>query len=241
MLRLLTEEPWRAHGADLTRREQAAQRLLVDTPMPAPATLGLDAEGGSTGGAAHLMPRLDGDRVDALDVAGIDAMAEMLAAVHDVRPAEPFRTYQSWAWEAKRVVPAWTRHPGSWQRAFDLIAEEPPAYEPTFLHRDFGHHNVLWRGGAITGVVDWVETSTGPAWLDAGHAATNLAVACGPAAAREFLASYGALVGRAPETYWLVLDAVGFLPPPGRASLVTDPQELSRLDERLRVVLARVT
>ena len=37
------------------------------------------------------------------------------------------------------------------------------------------------------------------------------------------------------------MDVVGFLPPPGRDSLVTDPRELARLEERLRVVLARVT
>ena len=46
VLRLMTEEPWRAHGPALTRREQAAQRVLVDSPVPAPRTLGLDAEGG---------------------------------------------------------------------------------------------------------------------------------------------------------------------------------------------------
>ena len=65
--------------------------------------------------AAHLMSRLDGERADAPDAARIAAMAEMLATIHDVRPAEPFRTYQSWACEAKRVVPAWTRDPRSWQ------------------------------------------------------------------------------------------------------------------------------
>ena len=70
----------------------------------------------------------------------------------------------------------WTRHPGAWRRAFEVLAGPAPAYEPTFLHRDYGHRNLLWTDGAITGVVDWVETSTGPAWLDAAHAASTLAV-----------------------------------------------------------------
>ncbi|HSE46556.1 MAG TPA: phosphotransferase [Gemmatimonadales bacterium] len=74
--------------------------------------------------------------------------------MHDVRPSEPFRGYQSWAWEAKWVVPGWTRHPALWQRAFDVLAEGPPTYDPCFLHRDFGHRNLLWREGAVSGVVD---------------------------------------------------------------------------------------
>lgn len=230
VLRLIDKQPWRDHGASLTRREQAAQRALVTTPVPSPRSLGLDADGASAGVAAHLMTRLVGERTDALGRDHVAAMATMLASIHDVRPAEPFRTYQSWAWEAKRVVPAWTRNPGAWQRAFDLLAEEPPTYRPTFLHRDFGHHNLLWNGDAISGVVDWVETSTGPAWLDAGHAATNLAVASGPAAARDFLAAYAALVGGAPETYWLVLDVVGFLPPPGKKPMFGSSAQLAGLD-----------
>ena len=70
-------------------------------------------------------------------------MADLLATIHSVRPAEPFRTFQSWAWPAKWVVPSWTRHPDSWTRAFELLAGPHPAYEPTFLHRDFGHQPAL--------------------------------------------------------------------------------------------------
>jgi hypothetical protein len=38
---------------------------------------------------------------------------------------------------------------------------------------------VLWLGGRVTGVVDWVETSIGPAWLDVAHCSTNLAIVLG--------------------------------------------------------------
>jgi aminoglycoside phosphotransferase (APT) family kinase protein len=195
--------------------------------------LGLDAEGSSTGVSAHLMSRVPGKPTAGVDDGALRAMAEMLATIHDVRPSEPFRDFESWAWEAKRVVPPWTRNPASWRRAFDVLAEEPPGYEPTFLHRDFSHRNLLWSGGAISGVVDWVETSTGPAWLDAGHAATNLAVAFGPEPATAFLASYAATTGSRPAGYWLVMDAVGFLAPPGREPMFGSPGELARLDSWL--------
>ncbi len=243
VLRLMTIEPWRAHGAALTRRERAAQLELVSTDVPAPTSLGLDAEGATLGVAAHLMSRLPGVPTHAspasLHHGTITAMAEMLATIHQVRPTEPFRTYESWAWQAKRVVPAWTRHPQSWQRAFTMLADEPPDYDPTFLHRDYSHRNLLWTDGRISGVVDWVETSTGPAWLDAAHAATNLAVAFGPDLARDFLASYAAVTATTPEPYWLVLDAVGFLPTPGRPPMFGARAELQGLDEWLHDLLSR--
>jgi aminoglycoside phosphotransferase (APT) family kinase protein len=238
VLRLMTNEPWRSHGADLTRRERSAQDALASTAVPAPASLGIDAEGTFNGVSAHLMSRLPGVPTGGVDGAVVEAMAEMLARIHEVRPAVPFRPYQSWAWEAKWVVPSWTRHPDAWQRAFDLLAGEPPAFAPTFLHRDYSHRNLLWSGASISGVVDWVETSTGPAWLDAAHAATNLAVGFGPEPARSFLEAYGALTGTKPDRYWLVMDAVGFLPPPGKAPMFGSPGELERLDDWLLHVVA---
>ena len=230
VLRLMTEEPWRTHGPALTRRERAAQLELAATAVPAPATLALDADGLRAGVSAHLMTMLPGEPAVAMTPARSSAMVQMLARIHDVRPVEPFRTYQSWAWEAKRVVPAWTEHAESWRRAFHVLAEEPPPYQSTFLHRDFSHRNLLWHGDEITGVVDWVETSTGPAWLDAGHAATNLAVAFGPEVATRFVQEYAATTGSPPEPYWLVLDTVGFLPPPGKEPMFGSARQLAALD-----------
>lgn len=237
VLRLMTKEPWRTHGAQLATRERDAQLVLVDTPVPAPRSVGLDADGAVTGVAAHLMSRLPGAPLTVVDDAALRAMAGMLTTIHGVRPAEPFRTFQSWAWEAKWVVPSWTTRPGSWRRAFDLLADPQPTYEPTFLHRDFSHRNLLWTDATITGVVDWVETSTGPAWLDAAHAATNLAVAFGTEPAAAFLDSYAVTSGTGPDPHWLLMDAVGFLPPPGRPPMFGSASELRRLDEWLDLVV----
>ncbi len=242
VLRLMTVEPWRTHGAELTTRERDTQQLLAGTPVPAPRSLALDAAGERCGHPAHLMTlapgRLELARVDA-DALG--HLADLLARVHALEPRDDGRLFQSWAWEAKYVVPPWASDPGPWQEAFALLHTPAPAYEPTFLHRDFGLHNVLWSQGRVTGLVDWVETSVGPAWLDVAHCATNLALRHGSEAADAFAAAYVDRTGRSPEPYLDVMDVVGFLPPPGRESLFTDPRELARLDERLRAVLARVT
>jgi aminoglycoside phosphotransferase (APT) family kinase protein len=225
VLRLMTKDPWRAHGPDLTRRERAALQELATTSVPAPRSIGLDSEGAVAGVAMHLMSRLTGvPTTEVRDNDGtIPLMAEMLATIHDVRPVEPFRTFQSWAREAKWVVPPWAAHPKSWQRAFEVLGGKPPSYVPTFLHRDFSHRNLLWSAGGISGVVDWVETSTGPAWLDVGHAATNLAMEYGPEPAKAFLAHYAAVATEPRQDFWLVMDAVGFLAPPGEEPLSGHP------------------
>lgn len=239
VLRLMTEPPWRAHGPALVEREAAAQHALVGTGVPAPSSVAWTSDVGD-GVAAHLMTRLDGSPVVAPDPLALRAMAEMLATIHDVRPATPFREFQSWAWEAKWEVPAWTARPAAWRRAFEVLDTPPPRHVPTFLHRDFSHRNLLWHGGTITGVVDWVETSTGPVWLDVAHASTNLAVAFGVEPAHQFLEAYTVLSSEPLDPYWLLMDVVGFLPPPGKQPMFGTPNELARLDAWLGEVLTLV-
>ena len=233
VLRLMTNEPWRTHGAELTTREHETQRMLADTDVPAPRSLALDASGERAGEPAHLMSLLPG-AVDVARASDADraTLATTLAAIHEIRPAGRPRDFQSWAWEAKYVVPDWAREPSAWETAFALLRQEPPAHVGTFLHRDFQPRNVLWSGELITGVVDWVETSWGPAWLDVAHCATNLALEHGAELAGRFTGTYADLTGRAPAPYFEVMDIVGFLPPPGRASMITPGQQL-RLEERL--------
>ena len=230
----MTNEPWRTHGAELTTREHETQLLLTGTTIPAPRSLALDADGAATGEAAHLMTLVPGtvdlDRVSEED---LDALAATLATVHALEPDLLPRTYQSWAWPAKYVVPDWAQDRAAWKRAFALLRQDPPTYDGTFLHRDFQPRNVLWTGPEITGLVDWVETSWGPAWLDVAHCATNIALEHGSAAAERFAAAYVARTGREPVPYFDVMDVVGFLPPPGREARIIDPAQQRRLEERL--------
>ncbi|CAM3540925.1 phosphotransferase family protein [Nocardioides zeicaulis] len=239
VLRLMTNAPWRTHGAALTTRERDALLFLEHTPVPAPRTLGLDADAHVAGVSAHLTTRVPGAPVAVPDQRQVGAMADLLAVVHAQAPAAPFRTFESWAWPEKWVVPPWTRHAASWQRAFEVLAGPAPAYAPTFLHRDFGHRNLLWRDGEVSGLVDWVETSTGPAWLDAAHAASTLAVLVGHGPAEAFLDAYAHRAGAPADPFWLVMDAVGHLPPPGRPPLFREPAQHARLDAWLHRAVTR--
>ncbi len=240
VLRLVTEEPWRRHGAELARREAETQQALAASPVPAPRSLALDADGQHAAHAAHLMTWLPGEP-DATrsDPTSLHAMARLLAEIHEVRVAPRPRTFQSWAWPAKWVVPEWSDAPDTWRRAFEVLAAGDPPWEPCFLQRDFGPRNVLWTGDRITGVVDWVETSTGPAWLDVAHGASNIALRHGTEVAGRFAAAYVAETGRAPAPYWDVMDVVGFLPPPG-GSMWFDGPGRRRLEEHLARVLGEL-
>ncbi len=240
VLRLMTREPWRTHGHGLTTRESRVQEMLAGTPVPAPRSRALDAEGRACGHPAHLMSLLPGHvDVDRVDPGSLERVAAVLAAIHDVEPTMDVRPYQSWAWEAKFTVPPWASDPGVWEDAFDLLRGAPPAHEPCFLHRDFQLRNVLWSDGHVSGVVDWVETSIGPAWLDVAHCCTNIALGHGSEAADRFATAYVDRTGREPQPYFDVMDVVGFLPPPGREWFVQDDGERTRLEERLRAVLDR--
>ncbi len=210
VLRLVTEQPWRRHGPELVAREAWSQQVLESTPVPAPRSL---AVGDLDGVAAHLMTLVPGTPGDG----PVAALAGLLADVHEVTTDPSPRTFQSWAWEDKRVVPDWSSRPEVWERAFEVLAAGEPTWDPCFLQRDFGPRNVLWSGERVSGVVDWVETSTGPAWLDVAHGASNRALRHGPGEAARFAAAYAAETGRGREPWWEVLDVVGFLPPPGGA------------------------
>lgn len=251
VLRLMTRDPWRRHGPGLVAREAAVQTLLAGTSVRAPVSLASDPGGSAAGDPAHLMTALPGRlELTRVDDAILERLARTLADVHAVDPgaARP-RDYQSWAMPEKRVVPDWTGRAAAWAEAFGMLDGPPPTYDGTFLHRDFHLGNVLWTDSEVSGVVDWVETSWGPAALDVAHAATYLAMLHGPDSAAAFVEAYHRAGGAGPEPedhYWQVMDLVGYLPDPGKVVRpwrdqgieVDDATVRARLEQRLVDVLA---
>ena len=195
VLRLMTNEPWRTHGAELTAREREAQLFLAGTAVPAPASLApRRRRGGHRRGRAPDVPAAGLALVRGRP-RRLRAMADLLATIHSSGRPSRSATFQSWAWPAKWVVPAWTQPPrlvaprlrGAGLPRAGVRADVPaPRLRPP---------QPALEGGAISGVVDWVETSTGPAWLDAAHAASNLAVVFGTGPAAAFVERYAALAG----------------------------------------------
>lgn len=240
VLREITREPWRRHGEELITREARVQRELQQTAVPVPRPIAVDARAEYAADPALVMTLLPGGlELERADDAVLEALAEVMHAIHAYRPPEMPRAYQTWG---QRVVPEWTERPELWRRAFAILQADPPAHEPVFIHRDFHLGNVLWEGTTVTGIVDWVETSSGPARLDVAHCRANLAMLHGPETAHRFAEIACADDGR----YWDLFDIAGYLPDPvkvvapwrERGRPISDDLARARLEDYLADVLS---
>jgi aminoglycoside phosphotransferase (APT) family kinase protein len=185
------EEP-RAPG-----NEALVLRLLADTAISAPRLLAADPDGSVTGTPAIVMSALPGRLIwHPADVEPwLRQLAEALPVIHAV-PVSPGLT--EWApYEpiAGLVPPPWTRRRRAWERALELYDGAQPPSARVFLHRDFHPGNVLWQGGAVSGIVDWVASCAGPVEEDVAHCRFNLAEQHGMAAADRFLAIWQGISG----------------------------------------------
>ncbi|MFF7562773.1 alpha/beta fold hydrolase [Streptomyces pseudovenezuelae] len=246
VLRSFVKPFFRRHAPGLLGREASVLALLADVEgVSAPAPVAVDATGEHCDHPSLLMSRLPGGvRVDEEDLdRRLDLLAAQLMRIHQVVPEGRPRTYQAWAWPEKvRGV----RGP-LWERAVDVIRQDPPPYEGCFLHRDFHPGNVLFTGAGpelrISGVVDWVETSWGPADLDVAHCSTALALLHGPAHGLAFRQRYEAHGGRrladGPDhLYWRLLDALAYCP--DAAKLAGPWRELGRTELTSEVLSGRL-
>ncbi|MFP8886059.1 phosphotransferase family protein [Streptomyces mangrovi] len=251
VLRSFTKPFFVRHAEGLLTREADILRLLAGTGIPAAALRAVDATAARCDHPSLLMSFLPGSvRLDEREADGRAVLlAHLLAAVHrvcvppDVRP----RTYQAWTSPESVRLPEAPGRPEVWRRAVDVIRREPPPYRGCFLHRDFHPGNVLFTGHGdgleVSGVVDWVETSWGPADLDVAHCSTALALLHGAGAGMRFtdayLAAGGTLTGDpAAHLYWRVLDALAFAPD---AEKVAVPwRELGRRDLTPAVLTRRL-
>ncbi|PTH88537.1 aminoglycoside phosphotransferase [Streptomyces sp. A244] len=241
-LRTFVKPFFRRHAPGLLAREAEILTLLAEQEgVPAAELIGVDATGEHCDHPSLLMSVLPGRvRVDEEDAGPrVDLLAGQLARIHRIVPRERPRAYQ--AWTSPAAVPA------GWERAVDVIRRDPPPYEGCFLHRDFHPGNVLFTGSGaglrISGVVDWVETSWGPADLDVAHCSTALALLFGPEYGLGFRERYEALGGRRladgpGHLYWRLLDALAYVP--DAAKLAGPWRELGRTDLTPRVLGERL-
>ena len=226
VLRQFVNPKWLAREPDLATREAAILRLLERSEVPTPRLIAVDGDGSESGHPTVLMSLMPGEIVLDPDDAGpwLDAMASVAIAVHAVAviPDELPQTYYRYIDDEALTVPAWSHEPDVWRAAFDVLQEPPPAYEERFIHRDFHAANILWQGGSISGIVDWVNACRGPAGVDVGHCRRNLALLHGVNTAEDFRAAYERLSGLKQDPYWDLMTAVEVLPEPEMFSGWTD-------------------
>ncbi|MFJ6633167.1 phosphotransferase family protein [Streptomyces sp. NPDC091376] len=255
------------HAPGLLSREADVLRLLGESEVPAPSLVAVDATAEHCDFPSLLMTLLPGGVRVQDEGAGRRAqlLAEQLLRIHRVRVTEESRprTYQPWASAERVTPPADSGRPGLWERAVEVIGQAPPEYQGCFLHRDFHPGNVLFTGTdtstgtatdtgtgtstsddlRISGVVDWVETSWGPADLDVAHCSTTLALLHGAPTGMRFADLYLAAGGRlaedpAAQLYWRLLDALAFAPDAEKVGLPW--RELGRTDLTPAVLTGRL-
>lgn len=208
VLRVLDNREWLAEEPDLIRHEAAALDEAQRAGLAAPHLIAWSEADVGFGAPALLMSFVEGQiELRPPDFGGwLAGLAGQLATIHR-RPADAFPWgFRSWVNRAALAVPSWTAVPEVWERAiaywFDVGRGGVPSHT-VFIHRDYHPTNVLWRGGAVSGVVDWINACRGPAGVDVAHCRTNLAQMYGPDAADQFLDAYlAAAEGFIYDPYW---------------------------------------
>ncbi len=166
--------------------------------LAAPELLAADLGGEQVGSPAVLMSALQGDVVwHPADVESwLRRLAEALPTIHALPVSPRLSDWAPYPPADSSLPPRWTRYRSAWETAIGCYYGLRPAGDRVFLHRDYHPGNVLWTGGTITGVVDWVSSCAGPPEEDVAHCRANLAIHLGQDSADRFLQIWQNLTGR---------------------------------------------
>jgi len=206
-------------------QEAATYDLLASSAVPVPRLIAADFSATDCDVPALLLTRAPGRRVTRPTDLGsfLGQLARVLPVVHAVDPDRAARTvppYRPYYERDHLDVPRWTQRPSVWQRAIELATATPPGDACTFIHRDYHPGNLLWSGGAVSAVVDWVNASIGSSQADVGHCRMSLVGRFGMDAADAFRDAYLDRSGDAAyDPYYDIVAAVGNLPDAADRSL----------------------
>jgi aminoglycoside phosphotransferase (APT) family kinase protein len=231
--RFLWDDP---NEADMAHREARVLDLVRVLRLPTPELLALDRTGSESGATSLLMTRLPGRPVlhPRDGRRWVSELARLLPEVHalDVRGVE-LDEYRPYSVADPAEPPVWTARPRIWERAIEIFKGPSPEPPNCFIHRDFHPGNVLWRGSAVTGLIDWLHGCLGSPGADLGHCRGNVWDLEGRGAADRLLDAYRREVPSAPpyHPYWDLAAALGGLPDirPG-GSGGTPPQRRRQLE-----------
>jgi aminoglycoside phosphotransferase (APT) family kinase protein len=250
VLRSFSKPFFLRHAEGLLSREARVLAQLDGEAIPVARVIAVDARGEHCAYPSLLRTHLAGAiRLEDDGAAERSALlAEMLVKIHRFAvPAEARpRNYQIWTPPQFVRAPEATAQPDLWARAIEIARRPTPPHESCFLHRDYHPGNVLFAHGEsprITGVVDWVETSWGPADLDVAHCSTALALLHGPEFGLRFADLYrdagGVLAAdAATRLHFYLLDALHYAPDPEK--LATPWREAGRTDLAPELLAERI-
>lgn len=213
VLKQITNEAWLSDRPDLVAYEARVLQLLDQSSLRVPTVLAVDPTGDEAGRPSLLMSSIDGapagDQPPATQ--WLDALVETAVTISTIKPPSWIRPYRRYLEAVDASPPPWTKFPATWERAIEVVTRPAPRSHRVFSHRDFHPWNVLWQA-KVVGVVDWSQTSVGPAAIDVSHCRHNLAVGFAPAVADEFRRLWTEATGREHPLYWDLVSCVDLLP-----------------------------
>ncbi|WP_172370588.1 aminoglycoside phosphotransferase family protein [Sporosarcina jiandibaonis] len=192
ILRQFNNEEWLLEEPDLVLHESGNLQIASRGDLSTPLLIATDETGEKCGLPSILMTKVEGKVVlEPLDFhAWTDGLAKTLSEIHRIEAREFPWKYAPYMNHVHVEIPEWTRKQGVWAAGLERLHGEKPKYHETFIHRDFHPANVLWRGGEVSGIVDWPNACLGPAGIDVGHCRVNLALLHGVEIADLFLKAY---------------------------------------------------
>ncbi|CAG7618508.1 phosphotransferase family protein [Paenibacillus allorhizosphaerae] len=215
VLRQLDNEEWLQEEPDAAWHEAESLRWAAKTCLNTPQIVAYDISGSECGIPAVLMTLLEGsvDLNPQRMEPWLDGLAQTLVNIHAVEADRFSWNYFTYIDLDSLEIPAWSNAPEMWGAVFEIVRGPRPETKPCFIHRDYHPANVLWSGGAVSGVVDWVNACQGPAGIDIGHCRVDLAKLFGIEAADAFLSAYERYAGPAfrYDPYWDLLSVVDTL------------------------------
>jgi aminoglycoside phosphotransferase (APT) family kinase protein len=166
-----------AHMSASAAFEWAALSAAEATPVPTPEPVAFDQSGDWFGTPGIVMSLMPGVPVwDPADVAEwTRQLASTLIAIHQARPRQvPESMKRSAIWD--RWTPTGLPEPTAKGVRLALGRLDAGDWEHGLCHGDFHPGNILFAGGAVTGVVDWISARWGPTLSDVGRCRCALAV-----------------------------------------------------------------
>ena len=181
-------------AGDLAAASEAqALRVLDGLEGLAPSLLGSDLAGRWSECPTVLISWLDGEaEITPSDPDGWAAqLGRALARVHSMPSAR------------LAALPSVFEHRGGSRENLDGPAAEGirsrwpriTACPDVLTHSDYWSGNVVWRDGALTGIVDWSGGARGPRGFDVGWCRLDLYLLFGDPVADAFLAGYEDAIG----------------------------------------------
>ena len=213
VLRQLDNEEWLLEEPDAAQHEAESLRFAAKTGLHTPHIVAYDIDGSACGipavrleGAVALQPQRLGP--------WLNGLAQTLASIHAVDADRFGWEYFTYIDVDSLEPPAWSKAPERWSAILGIVrGPRPHPTKHCFIHRDYHPGNVLWSGGAVSGVVDWVNACRGPAGIDVGQCRLDLAKLHGVEAADTFLSAYERFAETAfrYDPYWDLLSVVDTL------------------------------